>query len=171
MSTPAARAALKVQHELHGVVVSCGKMERTVKVRIGGQKWNNIVKKTFAKPKHYLVHDPNSSLRLGDVVAIAPGWRTSQQKRHVVKHIIAPHGTPISERPPIPSIADLIQTYEEKRAAKVERRTARNVEKEEQAKKEREEKLLKKQMKEQRRLPAQEENQRSQQTTSLEDVD
>ena len=45
MSTPVAKAALRVKHELRGVVVSAGLMEKTVKVRVGGAKWNKIVHK------------------------------------------------------------------------------------------------------------------------------
>ncbi|KAH7325133.1 hypothetical protein B0I35DRAFT_476323 [Stachybotrys elegans] len=125
---PAVTDALSVLHRLHGVVVSAGLMEKTVKVRVGGQQWNDIVKKTFARPKHYLVHDPNSSLRTGDVVSIRPGWRTSKQKRHLVEKIIAPYGTPIEERPPIPSLQQVLLEYEEKRAAKARREAARRKE-------------------------------------------
>jgi small subunit ribosomal protein S17 len=82
----------------------------------------------LAKPKHYLVHDPNSSLRAGDVISIVPGWRTSQHKRHVVKHIIAPYGVPIEERPPVPTLEERVAEQEEKRARKDERRTARRAE-------------------------------------------
>lgn len=45
MSSPVAKAARRVTHELHGVVVSAGLMDKTVKVRVGGQKWNKIVHK------------------------------------------------------------------------------------------------------------------------------
>jgi hypothetical protein len=45
MSSPVAKAARRVTHELHGVVVSAGLMDKTVKVRVGGQKWNKIVNK------------------------------------------------------------------------------------------------------------------------------
>lgn len=79
----------------------------------------------FADPKHYLVHDPNSSLRTGDVVSIVPGWPTSQHKRHVVKHIIAPYGVPIDERPPVPTLEESIAEREAKKAVKDQRRAAR----------------------------------------------
>jgi small subunit ribosomal protein S17 len=68
------------------------------------------------------VHDPNSSLRTGDVVSIVPGWPTSKHKRHVVKKIIAPYGTPAEERPPIPTLEERIAEREAKQAAKGERR-------------------------------------------------
>ncbi|PTB44774.1 mitochondrial 37S ribosomal protein uS17m [Trichoderma asperellum] len=125
MSSQVAKAARRVTHELHGIVVSAGLMQKTVKVRVGGQRWNKVINKWFADPKHYLVHDPNSSLRTGDVVSIVPGWPTSKHKRHVVKKIIAPYGTPAEERPPIPTLEERIAEREAQQAAKRERR-ARN---------------------------------------------
>ncbi|KAK4086805.1 hypothetical protein Purlil1_8755 [Purpureocillium lilacinum] len=125
MASQVAKAARRVTHELHGVVVSAGLMQKTVKVRVGGQKWNKIVNKWFADPKHYLVHDPNSSLRTGDVVSIAPGWPTSKNKRHVIKQIIAPFGSPIDQRPPVPTLEERIADREAKKADKDERRAAR----------------------------------------------
>ncbi|KAK7414115.1 hypothetical protein QQX98_006977 [Neonectria punicea] len=132
MSSQVAKAARRVTHELHGVVVSAGLMQKTVKVRVGGQKWNKIVNKYYADPKHYLVHDPNSSLRAGDVISIVPGWPTSQHKRHVVKHIIAPFGVPIEDRPPVPSLEERIAEREAKKAIKDERRAAKRQAEEEQ---------------------------------------
>lgn len=152
MSSQVTAAVRQVFRELNGVVVSAGLMQKTVKVRVGGQQWNPKVQKVcwspsrtlhklaitpgliiaslqmFTNPKNYLVHDPNSSLRTGDVVSIVPGWRTSRHKRHVVKSIIAPHGTPISERPPIPSEEDRIAVQVQKREAKDVRRAARRQE-------------------------------------------
>ena len=40
MATPATLAARHVFRELHGVVVSSGLMDKTVKVRVGGKKYN-----------------------------------------------------------------------------------------------------------------------------------
>lgn len=45
MSSQVAKAARRVTHELHGIVVSAGRMQKTVKVRVGGQKWNKNVNK------------------------------------------------------------------------------------------------------------------------------
>ncbi|SPO01309.1 related to ribosomal protein [Cephalotrichum gorgonifer] len=125
MSSPFTSAAKMVTRELHGVVVSAGLMQKTVKVRVGGRKWNSQVQKWFSDPKQHLVHDPNSSLRLGDVVAITPGWRTSRTKRHVVKRIIAPASVPIEERPPVPTQDERIAAYEAKKSEKDRRRAAR----------------------------------------------
>ncbi|KAK3322094.1 hypothetical protein B0H66DRAFT_188922 [Apodospora peruviana] len=111
--------------ELHGVVVTAGLMSKTVKVRVGGTKWNSFLKKDFKLHKTYLVHDPNDSLRAGDVVAITPGWRTSKSKRHVVKRIIAPAKIPIEERPPIPSEEERWAEMLVQKTAKKERKDLR----------------------------------------------
>ncbi|KAK4228141.1 hypothetical protein QBC38DRAFT_362640 [Podospora fimiseda] len=112
--------------EIHGVVISAGLIDKTVRVKVGGQRWNKFIKKHFNAPKTHLVHDPLNSLRLGDVVSITPGFRTSKDKRHVVKHIIAPgSGTPITARPPIPTWEELHAEKEAKRAKKLERRSLR----------------------------------------------
>ncbi|TQV98315.1 hypothetical protein V2A60_007932 [Cordyceps javanica] len=132
MSSQVSKAARRVTHELHGVVVSAGLMQKTVKVRVAGQKWNKTVNKFYADPKHYLVHDPNSSLRTGDVIAIAPGWPTSRHKRHVVKQIIAPYGEPIESRPAVSSLDEIIAVRDAKKEAKDERRTLRKKSEEEQ---------------------------------------
>lgn len=57
MSSQVAKAARRVTHELHGVVVSAGLMQKTVKVRVGGQKWNKIVNKVSERLQiavHYM---------------------------------------------------------------------------------------------------------------------
>jgi hypothetical protein len=63
-------------------------------------------------------------------VAITPGWRTSQHKRHVVKHIIAPAAVPVEERPPVPTEEERTKTREAKKEAKDERRRLRRAEEE-----------------------------------------
>ncbi|KAK4156415.1 hypothetical protein C8A00DRAFT_12646 [Chaetomidium leptoderma] len=131
MAPPAAqgaKAAYGAFRELHGVVISAGLMDKTVRVRVGGQKWNSFVKKFFDDPKTHAVHDPNNSLRTGDVVAITPGWRVSKSKRHVVKHIIAPgSGVPIESREPIPSEAERHAERDALRLAKDQRRVVKKL--------------------------------------------
>ncbi|KAH8592373.1 hypothetical protein B0O99DRAFT_630393 [Bisporella sp. PMI_857] len=116
------------QRLINAVVVSAGLMDKTVKVRIGTQKWNAHIRKNFNKTAHLLVHDPRSSLRTGDVVAITPGWRASKHVHHVVDHIIAPFGEPIDARPAVMSEAERVAEREAQRAAKVERRRLRDLE-------------------------------------------
>ncbi|KAI1438179.1 nucleic acid-binding protein [Xylaria sp. CBS 124048] len=126
-ATEAAAAGLvrRAARELQGIVVSAGLMDKTVKVRLEGQRWEQRVQKWFKEPRYKLVHDPANSLRQGDVVAITPSWRESQHVRHVVKHIIAPYGVAIEERPPIPSQEERTAWRLAKREAKTERRAFR----------------------------------------------
>ncbi|KAI0138877.1 hypothetical protein GGR57DRAFT_46681 [Xylariaceae sp. FL1272] len=111
--------------ELHGIVVSAGLMDKTVKVKLGGQRYEPRVQKWFKAPHYKLVHDPRNSLRKGDVVAIQSSWRESQHVRHVVKHIIAPYGAPIDQRPPVPTLEERVAELTAKRQQKDERRALR----------------------------------------------
>lgn len=113
---------------LYGTVVSAGKMTKAVKVRTTKQVYNSFIKKHFTAYESHLVSDPNSSLREGDVVRIAPGWRTSKHIRHVVTEIVAPWGPPVEERPPIPKLEELTEEKRMKREAKLERKEARKKE-------------------------------------------
>lgn len=45
MATHVVAAAQRTFRELHGVVVSAGLMQKTVKVRVGGRQWNAQVQK------------------------------------------------------------------------------------------------------------------------------
>ncbi|ETS85488.1 hypothetical protein PFICI_03513 [Pestalotiopsis fici W106-1] len=110
------------------VVVTAGTMDKTVKVRLWGQRWEKKIQKSFQVPSYHLVHDPNNSVRQGDVINISSGWRASQHVRHIVRHIIAPHGPPIDERPPVLSEQELFEQYAEKREAKLARRAERDAE-------------------------------------------
>ncbi|RYP32682.1 hypothetical protein DL767_005084 [Monosporascus sp. MG133] len=122
VTAAAANLARQTAKEFHGIVVSAGKMDKTVKVKLGGMRYEPRVQKYFKEPHYKLVHDPRNSLRQGDVVAISPSWRESQHVRHVVKHIIAPYGPPIHERPPVPTLEERLAERAAKRAAKDERR-------------------------------------------------
>ncbi|KAI1411498.1 nucleic acid-binding protein [Hypoxylon sp. FL1857] len=129
VAAAAANAVRQAGKEMHGIVVSAGLMDKTVRVKLGGLRWEPRVQKYFKEPRFKLVHDPRNSLRQGDVVAITPSWRVSQHVRHVVKHIIAPYGDPIDERPPIPTLEERLAEVAAKRAAKDERRAALREEK------------------------------------------
>ncbi|KAI0190777.1 hypothetical protein EV127DRAFT_339220 [Xylaria flabelliformis] len=126
MASEVAAGMRRAVKEMHGIVVSAGLMDKTVKVRLGGQRWEQRVHKWFKEPRYKLVHDPRNSLRQGDVVAITPSWRESQHVRHVVKHIIAPYGgIGIDERPPIPTMEERAAERLAKREAYVKRRDYR----------------------------------------------
>ncbi|KAF2495614.1 nucleic acid-binding protein, partial [Lophium mytilinum] len=111
--------------QITGVVVSAGKMQKAVKVQIAQQEWNKKIRKHFASSTTHLVSDPNSSLREGDVVRIASGFRTSRNIRHVVAAIIAPFGPPVEARPPVPTAAELLAIRAQKRIEKDVRQAAR----------------------------------------------
>ncbi|KAF2268506.1 nucleic acid-binding protein [Lojkania enalia] len=103
-----------------GVVVSAGRMDRAVKVRIAGQEWHKKFRKFFPSPQTHIVSDPNNSLVEGDVVAIQSGNRTSKNIRHVVHAIVAPFGRPVEERPPVLSEKERI-------ALRIQRRLEKDV--------------------------------------------
>ncbi|EKD18786.1 mitochondrial 37S ribosomal protein uS17m [Drepanopeziza brunnea f. sp. 'multigermtubi'] len=128
MSTP--KVVASATRQINGVVVSAGLMQKTVKARVGVQKWNNVIKKKFNHSENLLVHDPASSLRVGDVISISPGWRYSKRVHHVVNSIVAPFGDPIESRPAVPTLEERIRAVEAKR----EKKAARRREKREQAK-------------------------------------
>ncbi|KUJ14804.1 nucleic acid-binding protein [Mollisia scopiformis] len=116
------KLAASASRQINAVVVSAGLMSKTVKVRIGQQKWNAHIRKHFNRSSHLLVHDPASSLRIGDIISISPGWRASKNVHHVVNSILAPFGEPIEARPKVPSEEERLAMREEKRARKDERR-------------------------------------------------
>ncbi|TAQ89908.1 hypothetical protein B7494_g1749 [Chlorociboria aeruginascens] len=112
--------------QINAVVVSSGLMAKTVKVRVGSTKWNSRVSKEFSRTKFLKVHDPNSSLRTGDVISISPGWRVSKTVHHVVSEILAPFGDPIDARPPVPTEEERIAEKEERMKDKLRRRDLRD---------------------------------------------
>jgi small subunit ribosomal protein S17 len=84
-----------------------------------------VARQNFQHFERYLVHDPNDSLRTGDIVSISSGWRTSKSKRHVVNRIIAPWGPPIEDRPPVPTAEEREAAHAAERAKKVARKQLR----------------------------------------------
>ncbi|KAI1001590.1 hypothetical protein K3495_g6612 [Podosphaera aphanis] len=121
------KALQKLGNEIPAVVVSAGLMEKTVKARVGIQQWNDHIKKNFNRRKNVLVHDPNDSLRTGDIITVAAGWRVSKTVHHVVHKIIAPFGTPAKERPPVPSLKEMIMMKQQRKALKLEMRRRRRL--------------------------------------------
>lgn len=70
------------------------------------------------------MHDPNTSLNIGDVVSLSP-YHAAKHVHHIVQDILVPFGTPITDRPPVPSEADRKAEYEAKRTDKLQRRSLR----------------------------------------------
>ncbi|OQO11390.1 hypothetical protein B0A48_05646 [Cryoendolithus antarcticus] len=124
-SSDRARQEKNASHKkILGVVVRTGRMDKTVTVRIPGQRWDGRIKKHFSAPTQHLVHDPASSLLPGDVISLHR-LRVSSTVHHVVAEIITPFGKPISERPPIPTPEERFAAYKTARLAKLERRKLR----------------------------------------------
>ncbi|KAK0344917.1 hypothetical protein LTR91_022297 [Friedmanniomyces endolithicus] len=120
----AQREKTRVHRKIVGVVVSTGKMAKTVKVRVPTQRWEAKIGKYFADHTNHLVHDPNDSLVLGDVIELHR-LRVSKAVHHVVGELITPFGIPLSERPAIPTADDRLAAYKKKRFAKLGRRELR----------------------------------------------
>lgn len=78
----------------------------------------------FHSADQHLVHDPNNSLITGDVVELHR-LHVSRRVRHVVASVVAPFGTPLDARPPIPTPDDRLAAYKESRFKKFKRRELR----------------------------------------------
>jgi small subunit ribosomal protein S17 len=71
-----------------------------------------------------LVHDPNNSLVVGDVIELH-AERYTKHVAFVVGSIVSPFGKPVEDRPPVPTGDDRLAAYKEKRFAKYKRRAER----------------------------------------------
>ncbi|CAI5759605.1 unnamed protein product [Candida verbasci] len=63
-----------------GLVVSQGKMSKTVKVRISNKVYDNRIDKEIVKRKDYLVHDEGNVCKEGDIVRIESIPKISKRK-------------------------------------------------------------------------------------------
>lgn len=70
-----------------GFVISQGKMEKTIKVRILQKKFDRKVQKYFLQKKDYLVHDEGNICREGDLVRIEQTRPLSARKFFAVAEI------------------------------------------------------------------------------------
>jgi small subunit ribosomal protein S17 len=70
--------------ELQGVVLSAGKIDKTVKVRVTRTVKHTLYKKYIRKRKDYLVHDPKNECKEGDTVIIRESRPISKLKRWYV---------------------------------------------------------------------------------------
>ncbi len=76
------------RRELEGVVISAGKMDKTVKVLVERITMHPLYKKHIKKRKKYLVHDPENRCKEGDIVLIREGRPFSKLKRFYVVKIL-----------------------------------------------------------------------------------
>jgi small subunit ribosomal protein S17 len=70
-----------------GFVISQGKMDKTIKVRILQKKFDKKVQKHFLQKKDYLVHDEGNICREGDLVRIEQTRPLSSKKFFAVAEI------------------------------------------------------------------------------------
>ncbi|CCU75874.1 hypothetical protein BGHDH14_bgh06537 [Blumeria hordei DH14] len=120
--------AIALMREIPAVVVSAGHTQKTVKVRVGLKQLNSPIKnisllKYSSQQRTQLVHDPNNSLRIGDIIAISSGSWVSKDVHYTVDRIIVPFGPPLEERPPVPTILERLAAKAEKRQLKKERQS------------------------------------------------
>ncbi len=71
-----------------GVVVSAGKMDKTVVVKIVSRVKSPIYKKVVQKSKKFKAHDENNECRMGDTVRIMETRPLSKDKYYRVVEII-----------------------------------------------------------------------------------
>lgn len=76
-----------------GLVISQGKMDKTVKVRVQRIKFNRLVQKDIVNYKDYLVHDEANKCKEGDVVRIEYFRKFSTRKAFAVTEIMRNKGT------------------------------------------------------------------------------
>lgn len=71
-----------------GVVVSAGKMDKTVVVNIVSRVKSPIYKKVVQKSKKFKAHDENNECRMGDTVRIMETRPLSKDKYYRVVEIV-----------------------------------------------------------------------------------
>lgn len=82
-----------VRQTFSGLVVSQGKMSKTVKVRVQRVKFNRLVQKDIVHYKDFLVHDEAEKCKEGDVVRIEYVKKFSPRKAFAVTAIMKNKGT------------------------------------------------------------------------------
>jgi small subunit ribosomal protein S17 len=73
---------------LKGVVVSAGKMDKTVVVEVVALKAHPVYKKRFRQTRKYYAHDESNECGMGDVVRIAETRPLSRTKRWRLLEIV-----------------------------------------------------------------------------------
>jgi len=71
-----------------GVVVSAGKMDKTVVVKVVSRVKSPIYKKVVQRTKKYKAHDENNICGMGDTVRIMETRPLSKDKYHRVVEIV-----------------------------------------------------------------------------------
>lgn len=76
-----------------GLVISTGKMNKTIKVRVSHVKFNRLISKDVVQYKDFMVHDELNKCVEGDIVRIQYVRPLSAKKRFAVSEIMMNKGT------------------------------------------------------------------------------
>lgn len=101
MASEIAAGMRRAAKEMHGIVVSAGLMDKTVKVRLGGQRWEQRVHKVRVYPSHVCSHRETSLAQSNptpqpNLLLLLP---TSQKSSPLFPHVPYNILTPSSECP------------------------------------------------------------------------
>jgi ribosomal protein S17 len=102
-------------------------MDRTVRVLHKHTQWDRHIRKYYPKETHFLVSDPQNSLRDGDVIEFSSGAPKSRHVRHVVERIVTPFGEELAARPAVLSKVEREAERETRWAEKYLRRESRRL--------------------------------------------
>ncbi len=80
----------KEQKNITGVVLSSGKMQKTIAVQVTRQFAHPLYKKVVRVRKTYKVHDEQEQARVGDVVEIHEGRHISKTKYMYLSRVVTP---------------------------------------------------------------------------------
>ncbi|HAU30135.1 MAG: 30S ribosomal protein S17 [candidate division TM6 bacterium GW2011_GWF2_43_17] len=86
----ASKQVKKEQKTTVGVVVSSGKMQKTVAVQVTRQFAHPLYKKVVRVRKTYKVHDEQEQARSGDIVEIYEGRHMSKTKYMYLSRVVTP---------------------------------------------------------------------------------
>lgn len=95
-----------------GLVVSQGKMNKTVKVQVEKKSFNKIINKEVMKRKNYLVHDEGNIAREGDIVRIEACRPISSRKNFAIAEIRKNKGSQFAKYDEIAKQAIVIEENE-----------------------------------------------------------
>lgn len=80
------------KREFVGIVLSAGKADKTIKVKVETLAMHPKYKKYIKRSKNYLVHDPENRAKIGDKVLIREGRPFSKLKRFYLVDVLSKKG-------------------------------------------------------------------------------
>jgi small subunit ribosomal protein S17 len=77
----------KRPHRMRGHVERAGVSQATIAVVVDRFTWNKRLRKQIRRSKRYLVHDPNNTAGIGDMVEIEQCRPISKRKHYRIIHV------------------------------------------------------------------------------------